>query len=425
MVAISALVEEGDTVAWSHGTGEPRCLTTMLVNDVAAPERLRIFCGVVFSDTIEKAVARHPGWQYTGIAAFGGLQRAARAGRLQILPIRWSALPRLIQDGNLRIDTALLNVGPCEQGSYSFGVAGDYGALLLRSARRVVVQVNTAMPRTLGPALIPRDVLDSVLTVRIEVDEPPLEANMGSRGVDRQIAENVATLIRDRDVLEVGIGSLGEAVWRALRPRRDLGVHTGMLTDAIVDLVHAGVVTNRYKEIDEGQTIGGVLFGSMRLYRFADRNDRVALHPITYTHNPTIIGALSNFVAVNFALQVDLTGQINSEVADGVAVGAVGGVLDFVEGAQRSPGGRSIFALRSRTRDGRPTIVPKLENGVVTVSRTMVDYVVTEYGCAKLTGATLDERVERLIAVAHPDDRAVLRRAADFAIPQLQSHEVM
>ncbi len=421
---MSAMAREGDTVAWSHGTAEPRKLTAMLLNDAAAPRALRIFCGVPFSDTVEQVVARHPGWQFTGIAAFGGLGRAARANRLRIVPLRWSALPRLIEEGHLRIDTVLLNVGPCIDGAISFGVAADYGAVMMRSARSVVVQVNAAMPRTLGPALVARDAFEARVTARFEADEPPLEANMGASGaVDEQIARNVASLIRDGDALEIGIGSLGEAVWRALRRHRDLGVHTGMLTDAVVDLVEAGVVTNRRKEIDTGQTVAGVLFGSGRLYRFADRNPRLALHPIAHTHDPAVIGTLANFVAVNFALQVDLTGQINSESIGGRLVGGVGGVLDFVEGAQRSPGGRSIFALRARTREGCPTIVPMLDGGTVTVSRTMVDYVVTEHGIASLTGAGLEERVERLIAVAHPDDRVFLRRSADRSISQHQHHE--
>ncbi|MGE0726225.1 MAG: acetyl-CoA hydrolase/transferase family protein [Alphaproteobacteria bacterium] len=406
----------GDTVAWSHGAAEPLALTGRLVDDAEAPRDLRIFCCVPFSDTIERAVARHPGWRFLGISPFGGLRHAARAGRLDILPIRWSDLPRLVREGALAIDTLLLNVAPCEGNRYSFGTAGDYGAMMMERARTIVAQVNRSMPRTLGPALVDRTWFEGRLAGRIEVDAPPIEVDQGAPGpAETAIAGHVATLVRDGDTLEVGIGSIGEAVWRALADRRDLGVHTGMLTDAVVDLIEAGIVTNRRKEIDEGRTVAGVLFGTRRLYRFADRNEALALHPVDYTHDAPTMAMLSAFVAVNFALQVDLTGQVNSELQGDRMVGAIGGVLDFAEGARRSRGGRTIFALRARTRDGRPAIVPRLDGGVVTVPRSMVDHVVTEHGIATLTGASLDQRAARLAAIAHPDDRAALARAPDAA----------
>ena len=415
---MTATASKGDTVAWSHGTAEPRVLTARLVEGRRAPRDLRIFCGVPFTDTIERAVAGHPSWRFVGISPFGGLRHAARAGRLEVLPIRWSDLPRLVRAGPLRIDTLLLNVAPCEGNRYSFGAAGDYGSLMMEGARTVIVQVNRSMPRTLGPALIDRCWFEGRVTETIEADAPLIEIDQGRHGDgEAEVARHIASLVRDGDVLEVGIGSMGEAVWHALGGRRDLGVHTGMLTDAVVDLTEAGVVTNRRKEIDEGRTVGGVLFGTRRLYRFADRNAHLAVHPIEHTHDAGIIATLSNFVAINFSLQVDLTGQVNSESLNGRLVGAIGGVLDFAEGARRSRGGRTIFALRARTRDGRPTIVPQLDRGVVTVPRSMVDHVVTEYGIATLTGVGLEERAALLVAIAHPDDRKALAQAFDRTDP--------
>jgi len=410
MLDITRYIRPGDTVMWSNGTAEPTSLTEMLISARESLRNTRIICIVPFSTHFTSNVITY--FHFSGIGGYGFLEALERERRLEILPIRYSDLPRFLREGALKVDVALVQVSPkAEDDCHTFGAAADYTRALVDSARCVVAEVNSQAPVTLGDT----SVLPSSFTAYVEVSRPLLEYRSPEPdSVDLAVAENVARLIPDGATLEVGIGSLGEAVWRALSRKHDLGVHSGILTDSVADLMEAGVITNRRKTVDEGLTVGGVLFGTKRLYEFAHRNPRISLRAIEYTHNPCIASRLERFFAVNFALKVDLTGQVNAEVADGLHFGAVGGLPDFAEGAHRSHGGASIVALRSTAkRGGVSRIVAHLDEGVVTLPRTNVDYVVTEFGIAELRGKSLRERARAMVNIAHPNFRGRLSKEAD------------
>jgi acyl-CoA hydrolase len=409
MLDITRYIRPGDTVMWSNGTAEPTSLTEMLVSARESLREIRIICIVPFSTHFTSDVATY--FHFIGIGGYGFLEALERERRLEILPVRYSDLPRLLRAGALKVDVALVQVSPRgKDDCHTFGAAADYTRTLVDTARYVLAEVNSQAPVTSGDTLV----LPSSFTDHVEVSRPLLEYRVPQPdSVDLAIAENVARLIPYGATLEVGIGSLGEAVWRALSRKQDLGVHSGILTDAIADLMEAGVITNRQKAVDEGLTVGGVLFGTRRLYEFAHRNPRISLRAIDYTHDPCIMSRLECFFSINFALEVDLTGQVNAEVADGLHFGAVGGLPDFAEGAHRSHGGASIIALRSTTKRGRVSrIVAHLNKGVVTLPRTSVDYVVTEFGIAELRGRSLQERVRAMVSIAHPNFRGRLSREA-------------
>ena len=245
--------------------------------------------------------------------------------------------------------------------------------------------------------------------------EPPLELPARPPSpVDRAIAEHVARLIPDRATIELGLGAIPEAVAGALGGKRGLGVHSGAIGDGIAALMAAGVVDNKHKEIDAGVTVGTMLMGTRRLYRFADRNPAIRLRATSYTHDAVVLGNFQRFVAINGALEVDLTGQVNAETAGGRHIGVVGGQMDFVRAANRAREGHSIIALQSTNRDRRRSrIVARLVDGVVTTPRAEADLVVTEHGIAKLRGRTLAERARALIQVADPTFRAELARASE------------
>jgi acetyl-CoA hydrolase len=232
--------------------------------------------------------------------------------------------------------------------------------------------------------------------------------------VERAIAEHVARLVPDGATIELGIGLIPEAVTAALGGKRGLGVHSGAVGDGIAALMQAGIIDNRHKEIDAGVTVATMLMGTRRLYDYADRNDSIAIRSLRHTHDAVVLGNFRRFVAINSALEVDLTGQVNAETAQGRNIGLTGGQMDFVRAANRAPKGRSIIALPSTSRDRRYSrIVAHLADGVVTTPRADADCIVTEHGIAELRGRTLAERARAMIAIADPEFRSELQHASE------------
>ena len=232
--------------------------------------------------------------------------------------------------------------------------------------------------------------------------------------IDRAIADHVARLIPDRATIELGLGAIPQAVTRALGRKQGLGIHSGAIGDGIADLMEAGIVDNRHKEIDPAVTVATMLMGTSRLYRFADRNPAIQIRATSYTHDALVLGNFRRFVAINGALEVDLTGQVNAETARGRHIGLVGGQMDFIRAANRAMEGRSIIALQSTDRGRtRSRIVATLADGIVTTPRAEADLVVTEHGIAELRGRTLAERARALVAVADPAFRAELEQASE------------
>jgi len=399
---LSELIRPGDTVLWGQANAEPLPLTQALMEQRARIGRFRVMLGIASSRTCRPKHADVV--DFLAYCGAGANRELGNTGALDILPSHYSQLPGLIASGALRIDVLMLQLAPADShGRYSLGIAHEYLLPALDHARVVIAEVNRQAPRTFGERTLGDADLDAIL----HTDRPPLENPPARiREADARIAAHIAGLIDDGATLQMGIGAIPDAVLGALRGHRDLGVHSGSLGDGVAQLMQAGVITNARKNRDRGVSIGGVLLGSRVIHDFAHDNPAIQLRSTTYTHDPDVLASLDRFVAINSAVEVDLTGQVNSEIAAGSYVGAVGGALDFLRGAQRSRGGLPIIALPS-TAGANSRIVARL-NGPATIPRSDAGLIITEYGVADLRGKSLRQRVECLLEVTHPQHRAAL-----------------
>lgn len=407
---LGALIRAGDTLWWGQATAEPLTLTRTLAahrQEIAHGGRLRVFVGIGGSDTLKPEQADT--FDFLGYTGGGPHRKLAEAGVLDILPLHYSQIPRFIDAGALPADVVLLQVSPPDaHGRYSLGQVREYLPAAIRRARVVIGAINPDVPWTRGGM----DLGASDFALLIDAETPPINQPAGAIGPEEQaISRHVAGLIEDGATLQLGIGKLPEAILAALKDHKDLGLHSGVVADGIVDLAEAGVLTNARKTVDPGVAVGGILMGTAKLRRWAHRNPHLALRETEYTHNAAVLAASYKLAAINSAIEVDLTGQINAEVAAGTYVGAVGGAVDFLRGAAASPGGLPIVALPSATKKGVSRIVAQL-SGPVSTARSDAGLIVTEHGVADLRGQPLSQRVRRLIAIAAPEFRATLEREA-------------
>jgi acetyl-CoA hydrolase len=406
-IDLAAVVRAGDTVTFGQGTAEPQTLTEALVAQRAAIGRFRVFLGSAFTETFSP---EHRDYiDFLGVGGIGTNRRLTRAGCLDVIPCHVSHMPGLIRDGRIPVDVLLVQVSPPnERGEYSPALANDFMRVAADKARVVIAEVNARVPQ----ASCMEPLTASDIDVLIETDRPLVQLPAAKVGdLERQVAAHVDSYIPDRATLQVGIGAIPEAIMALLTQRRDLGVHSGMIGDSVVDLMEAGVITNAFKGIDPGVTVTGVLFGTDRLYRFAHRNPAIRVCPIDYTHSADSLGRLQRLVSINSALEVDLTGQVNAESLGVDYVGAVGGQVDFVRAAARCADGVSIIALPSTAKGGEVTrIVPRL-SGPVTTPRSDVDVIATEHGAVRLHGLALGERVKAMVSIAAPQHREALLAA--------------
>lgn len=322
-------------------------------------------------------------------------------GRLDVIPEGVSRMPQRLRDGWIGNDLFLVRATRTSDGRLTSGLVGDYVPAALETAARVVVQLVD------DPVLPGAPTWDGADVVIERPTPPPGLPAARPRAVDERIAAHVVELVPDGSTVQLGIGSLATSIAQQLAEmRRDLGLHTGLIDDAVLDLIDSGAVTNRGKPEDEGRSVTPIVMGTEQLYRrVAGRRD-IVLRPVDHTNDPFVIGRIDGFHAINSALEVDLLGQVNAEVVAGVRRGAVGGQREFFQGATRSRGGLAVAVLRSTAASGRiSTIVPRIEDAVVTVPAGEVDVVVTEHGIADLRGAVTHERARRLVDVAHPDFR--------------------
>jgi acetyl-CoA hydrolase len=343
----------------------------------------------------------------------GNVREAVNEGRADYVPVFLSEIPRLINSGLLPVDVALIHVSPPdEHGFCSFGVGVECTKAAAEKARTVVALVNRRMPRALGDSFIHVSRLSHV----VEVDRPVVELPQGSgiSDVSRAIGGHVAELIEDGATLQMGIGEIPDAVLLFLKEKRNLGIHTEMFSDGVVDLFESGVITGEAKTLHRGKIVASFVLGTKKCFDFLDNNPFVECHPSDYVNDPFVIAQNEKMVAINSAISVDLTGQVNSDSIGKRVYSGFGGQVDFIRGAARSKGGRPVIALPATAQGGRLSrIVDTLEEGAgVVTSRADVHYVVTEYGIAHLYGKSLRERAQALIAVAHPDFREDLRAAA-------------
>ena len=400
-----ALVRPGDTVTWGQACAEPQSLTERLMAQRSAIGRFNVFMGASYSATPDPRYSDHV--RFLSYAGTGTNRGLAKAGQLDILPCPYSRLPDLLR---ATVDVLLLQLSPADaNGAHSLGLAHEYLVPLIDSARLVIAEINDQVPwvhgeRPLGAADI--DIL-------VHTSRPPLEVLHGPPSeAEAAIAVRVAGLIEDGSTLQTGLGSLPEAVLARLDGHRHLGIHSGAIGDRVAALMEAGVIDNARKPIDTGRSIAGVMLASRRLFSFAHRNPAIDMRSTAYTHGADVIARLDRFVALNAAIEVDLSGQVNAEVARGIYVGAVGGATDFLRGAQRSPGGLPIVMLPSRA--GQASRIVARLSGPVSIARADAGLIVTEYGVADLRRLPIGERVRRMIAIAHPDLRDDLEREASF-----------
>ncbi len=402
---LAGLLMAGDRIAWSGVAVEPLRLLEILEAQLdRVPANVAALLNISVADAIDaEALCRA-----MKVAAVGGSvtnRRFRDAGGFDVLPVNYFMLPELVSQGTVELNCIFIQVAP-DGRAFNLSLMVDHLPEAIPKARVVVAEVNDRLPVTFGDTQVEREHIDHVL----HVSRPPLEINSRpSRDLEREIGRHVARLIRDGDTLEVGLGSLPDAVLECLGDKRDLGVHSGTIGDRVSELAEAGVITNARKPIDTGKCVTATLLGSKGLYKWAHLNSALEIRSPRYTHDIAVHARIENFVAINSTLEVDLTGQVNSETVAGRHVGVIGGQSDFMRGAQRSPGGRNILVLESTARKGTVSrIVGSLSGGIVSASRAEVDFVVTEYGIAELRGRTLEERSRALIAISHPDFRAAL-----------------
>lgn len=340
------------------------------------------------------------------------IRKAVQEGRADFTPVLLSEFPLLFKHKHLPVDVALIHVSPPdEHGFCSLGIEVGLTKSVADSADIIIAEVNQKMPRTLGDAFLHVSKLNYI----IPVDYPLPELTMASDGDDRivrKIASYIAELIPNGATMQMGIGAIPDAVLKFLFVKSDLGIHTELFSDGVIDLVEAGVLTNAKKSLHPGKIIAGFILGTKRLYEWVDDNPLIELHPTEYVNDPFVIAQNERMVALNSAIEVDLTGQVCADSIGPKFYSGVGGQLDFIYGASRSKGGVPVIALPS-TAKNFSRIVSMLRPGAgVVTSRNHVRYVVTEYGVADLYGKSIRQRATALINIAHPDFRKQLTREA-------------
>jgi 4-hydroxybutyrate CoA-transferase len=407
----AALVKSGDRVVAAHACGSPEPLLGVLVDRAAELERVEIVHMVSMGKSSYCGPGCEKAFIHNSLFAGGNTRGPINEGRADYTPCFFSEIPWLFRDGVLPVDVAMITVSPPDKvGNVSLGVSVDYTHQAALSAGTVVAEVTPHMPRIGGNAILHVDQIDWFVPSdrRIIEMQPP---KIGE--IEQAIGRHISRLINDGDCLQLGIGAIPDATLSFLETKKDLGIHSEMISDGVMNLVEQGVVTCRRKNIHNSKIIITFAMGTQSFYEWLDDNSMIEAHPVDYTNNPFVIAQNDNMVSINSAIAVDLLGQVAADTLGPRQFSGVGGQVDFVRGARRSKGGRSIIAMPATAAKGQVSrIMPTLDPGqAVTTSRNDVDYVVTEYGIAHLRGKTVRQRVEALINIAGPDFREGLRKA--------------
>ena len=403
-------IKSGDRVATSHSVGEPTFVIDAMIRNREAYRDVEIVHMVPMGSSEYAQAGMERYFRHNSVFVGTATRQTIKAGHGDYTPCYFSQIPNLFSR-TLPLDVAIVHVStPDEHGYCSCGVSVDYSKTAAEQAKLVIAQVNRHMPRTLGDTFLHVSRFDCIVEhdAPLIVLEPPKITD-----VERAIGEHCASLINDGDCLQLGIGAIPDAVLLFLKDKKDLGIHSEMFSDGVVELVEAGVINNQKKNFNKGASIATFLMGTQRLYDYVHNNPAVNMYPATYTNDPYIAGQNDNLVSINSCLQVDLLGQVCSEMIGYSQYSAVGGQVDFVRAAALSRGGRSIIAMPSTAASGRLSrIVSVLDEGAaVTTSRNDVEYVITEYGIANLRYYTVRDRARALINIAHPKFRNELKEA--------------
>lgn len=402
-------VKSGDRVVLGHACGEPQLLPDALVDRAPELENVEIVHMVAMGKGRYCQPEYQKSFRHNAIFAGGPTRQAIAEGRADYTPCFFYQVPALYRDGVLPVDVALITVStPDKYGYVNLGVSVDYTLQLVKSAKTVVAEVNPHMPRTGGASSVKLTDIDYF----VPCDKPLVELAPPKIGeIEKAIGSNIAGLIKDGDCLQLGIGAIPDAVLTFLGNKNDLGIHSEMISDGVMNLVEAGVVNCARKNLNNGKIIITFAMGSRHFYEWLNNHPMVEAYPVDYVNDPVIVAQNDNLVSINSALAVDLLGQVAADTLGTKQFSGVGGQVDFVRGAASSRGGRSIIALPATAAKGSVSrINVALGYGqAVTTSRYDVDYVVTEYGIAALRGKTNAQRAEALINIAAPQFREQLR----------------
>jgi 4-hydroxybutyrate CoA-transferase len=407
-------INSGDRVFLSGNASIPKGLLAALVDYAPEIEDVEICHALTLgsSDYVAQGMEDHIRVNTMFIGA--NVRKAVQEGRADFTPVLLSEFTLLFKQGFLPLDVALVHLSPPdEHGFCSFGVESGLTKTPTESARVVIAEVNQQMPRTLGDTFIHVSKIDYVVPVDYPLMEMPMSEG-GPSELSNKIASQIAELIPDGATMQMGIGAIPDAVLGFLYEKKDLGVHTELFSDGVIDLFQAGVITNARKTLHQGKITAGFVIGTRRLYEFIHDNPIIELHRAEYVNDPFVIAQNERQVAINSAIEVDLTGQVCADSIGPKLYSGVGGQLDFIYGASRSKGGVPIIALPATARDGQISrIVAMLKRGAgVVTTRNHVRYIVTEFGVADLYGKTIRQRAQALIGIAAPEFRDELRHAA-------------
>ena len=411
------VIESGDRVFLTGNVSVPYTLLDALVDRAPELQDVEIVQALTVGAPAYSSPEMEGHLRVNTMFISGNIRSAVQSGRADFTPVLLSEFPLLFKNGHLPLDVALIHVSiPDEHGFCSLGVEVGLTKTAAESAKIIIAEVNEQMPRTLGDAFIHISRINHIVPVDYEIAEMSMGNGKPSPEIEK-IAEYIAELIPDEATMQMGIGAVPDAVLKFLYDKKDLGVHTELFSDGVIDLVEAGVITNAAKTLHEGKILSGFIIGTKRLYNWVHDNPIIEMRRTEYVNDPFVIAQNKKMVAINSAIEVDLTGQICADSIGPKLYSGVGGQLDFIYGASRSKGGVPIIALPSEaiTRSGkrftRITGMLKQGAGVVT-TRNHVRYVVTEYGIADLYGKTIRQRTHSLIGIAHPDFREDLKKQA-------------
>lgn len=406
-----SVIQPGDRV-YVHGSAQtPTFLLKALASHAPRLRNVELVSITVFGDVQLDRPEYEGIFHFNSLFVSASLRQAVNDGRADYVPVFLSEIPELFKRKILPIDVALVQVSPPDIHGYcSLGVSVDIARSAVNTARHIIAQVNPNVPRTHGDGLIHCSRFNSMVYCEDPLYEADYSAKVGP--TEMKIGAHVATLIEDRSTLQMGIGSIPDAVLRSLHNHKDLGVHTEMCSDGIIDLMEKGVINNRYKKIHPNKSVTAFALGTRRLYDYINDNPAFNFLDIDYVNDPHIIRRNDKMVAINSAIEIDITGQVCADSIGQYQYSGVGGQMDFMRGAAVSEGGKPIIALPSRTNKGLSRIVPVLKEGAgVVTTRAHAHYVVTEYGVAYLFGKNFRQRARALIEIAHPDDREMLERS--------------
>ncbi|MGA9211739.1 acetyl-CoA hydrolase/transferase family protein [Kaistella sp.] len=407
-----SLIKSGDRI-FSHGSAcTPNLLITELANQSSRLREVE-FVSITQQGNVEVAKPQYKDSFYiNSLFVSTPVREAVNSDRGDFVPVFLSEIPILFKRGMLPLDVAMITVSPPDAHGYcTLGTSVDVARSAVDTAKTIIAQVNPRMPRTHGDGMIHYSKIDKM----VWHEEELLTVDYGAKvGADEMlIGKNVAELIDDRSTLQMGIGTIPDAVLKCLHNHKDLGVHTEMISDGIVDLVANDIITNKYKGTHLNRTITSFAFGTRKLYDYINDNPSFEFMDVEHVNYPINIMKNNKMVAINSAIEIDLTGQVCADSIGTYQFSGIGGQMDFMRGAALSDGGKPIIAISSRTKKGVPRIVPFLKQGAgVVTTRGHIHYVVTEFGVAYLYGKNLRQRAKALIEIAHPDDREMLDAAA-------------